>query len=379
MADVQGYTVLVVSTTDGKIVSELQPVDQPTWLRQINDPGTWQVKVQLGDLGNPSTERLRALVAPGRFCIAIVWGTWVAQAGPIVSYGIDDTSGTLTMTGPGLWGLFNRRLLTHPNWLPAPWTPISDTSADTNLTGTLPDIALSLVRNAVHMLYRPGSGLPVDIPANAGGGSNTRFYPGYDLVSVGQRLQELTQVENGPDVEFAPYLKGDGTLRWNLMVGNPYLIQPGSDVVFDYGSSLQSLSIDGDGSNLATSAFVKGSGNERTQLSAYATSTTLTDAGWPMIDYVDSSHSSATEQATLNGWAKADLALYGKATEQWHGIVRANSEPRLGTYWPGSFGKYNVIGHPWILDGQYQVRILGLANGRSAGEVTHVLEGRGGF
>lgn len=384
MTEILGYTAYVYSTTTGQIAgpSDLPLFDPPTWTRQINNNGSWQVKVAFG-AGGWSRDQLRGIAASCRFSVAIMWGDYVCQAGPITTYSVDDVAGTVTYAGGGLWTLLNRRLLHNPAWNPAT-AIIQDPTADQTITGQLWDIAAALVRNSVSWVYRPGSALPIDIPADSGtvpAGAIPRIYLGYDLVSVGQRLQELTQADFGPDVDFAPYkVVGSMTIRHRMVIGVPYIINTnGADVAFDYGTSLQKLSIDGDGSNIATTAWVKGAGNGSLQLSGMATSTTLTDNGWPALDFVDSAHTSATDPAILNGWARADLALYGKSVEAWKATVRADGVSPLGSYDCGYFCTYNLTGHPWQPDGQYRTRLLGMSNGPEANTVTHILHGRGGF
>jgi hypothetical protein len=385
MAD--GYSAVIYRTTTGQIVADIPVADQPTWTRQLNQAGSISsLKVLPGSPGTPDITRLRNLIVPKVFSAAVLWGDYVCQAGPILPYDEDDTSNMLLEFGTGsFWSILSDRLLHHPDWDPAS-KKITDASADLTITDSLPNIALTLVRGSVAWTHRAGSALPVDIPTNSTpAGTAAMTYYGYDMVSVGQRLTELTQLDKGPDIDFRPYLYSDATgryVRHEMRVGRAsdgYLVQPGTPPKFDYGSSLRAVKISGDGSSVATSAFVKGSGDQYTTLSGYATNTTLTELGWPAADFVDQNHIDATDQNQLTGWATADLALHGKATEQWTGYVDSNTEPRLGSYEPGTFGTYNITAHPWLPEGAYSVRILGLSSGRGNGEVMHILEGRGPF
>lgn len=378
------YTCYVYKTMTGQVVAELPLADQPQWSHQLNQSSTITVKVRSGDQGGLSLAKLYQLVVPKFFSLAILWGDYVCQAGPVLPYDIDDTSNTLLQLGAGdFWSLMAGRLLVNPTWNPAT-TRITDSSADTNLTDTLGNIALTLVRNTVTSI-RPGSALPVDIPANTGTGILLRNYPGYDMADVATRLKELTQESGGPDIDFQPYLVQDSTgryIRHAMRVGRAsdgYLVQPGTAPHFDYGTTLRAVKISGDGSNLATSTWVKGSGDKYSMLYGSSSNSALTDLGWPVSDFVDSNHISSTTQTQLDAWAAADLTVHGKASEQWTAYVDANLSPRLGAYDPGTFGVYNVTKHMWLPEQMYTGRILGLSNGRTAGEVTHIIEGRGPF
>jgi len=384
--DTSGYTCLVYKTTTGQIVADFPLADQPQWTRQINTASQMQVKIRPGDTGVPPRDRLYGLVVPKVFSLAILWDDYVCQAGPILPYSIDDTSSTLLQIGAGdFWSLLGTRLLHNPGWDPTA-ARITDTSADTSITDNLPNIALTLVRNAVNWTHRPGSALPLDVPDNGDNTGTTivtRTYPGYDMAYVGERLNELSQESAGPDIDFQPYLvTGSNYIRHRMRVGRAsdgHLVQPGNTPVFDYGSSLRALTISGDGKDVSTSAFVKGSGDKNTLMYGYAASTNLIDLGWPASDYVDNNHISASAQDQLDGWAAGDLALYGKAVEQWTGYVTCDVEPRLGSFEPGTFATYSITSHPWLPEGRYSVRIIGLSQGRGTGEVAHILQGKGPF
>ena len=61
-----------------------------------------------------------------------------------------------------------------------------------------------------------------EMPAPIAGG-NTRTYYGYEFATAGQRLSEITQVQNGPDVLFVPYFSAPNVIRHKMLIGNPTL------------------------------------------------------------------------------------------------------------------------------------------------------------
>jgi hypothetical protein len=375
----RAYTALAYDTVTGLVLYELELAAEPEWSSRINDVGGWKIQVPLD--GGPKTVRVREWCVPWRFSVAIVRGRGVptdtvCQAGPVIPYAPEADKAQHTVSGKGFWQLLNRRLLHARTWNPAA-APITDVSADLLINDSLPNIAINIVYHATSMVYRPGSALPLDYATLGPTGANTSTYHGYEMAYAGQRLQELTQVDGGPDVLFQPYLTvigGRRYIRHRMLVGNPWLTQPGVPLLFDYRSSLDRLTIAGDGSDQAGTAFVKGTGNEAGQLYGYATTTALTDAGWPMLDMVDSNHTSASEQPTLDGWARADVALYSSQPEQWQATVLADKNPRLGSYLPGHFADYNVKNHHWLRNGKYSYRILGISNGPTPDKVLHQLQ-----
>jgi hypothetical protein len=166
MADILGYTAFAYITTTGRIVgpAELPMMDAPTWSRQINNNGAWSIKCPLGN-STWTREQLRSIAAPGRFSVAILWGDYVCQAGPLTAYAVDDTAGTVTFSGGGLWTLFNRRLLMNKNWNPAAQPP-QDPSADLLLQGQLWDIAAALVRQSTCPSTSPLTPVRALLPAH---------------------------------------------------------------------------------------------------------------------------------------------------------------------------------------------------------------------
>lgn len=370
---------LAYETVSGRVWGEVDLAAEPEWSTRINDAGSWKITVPLH--GQARAAKVREWCIPWRYSIAIVRGRGVptdtvCQAGPIIPYAPDDNSPVHTVSGKGFWELLNRRMLHSRTWNPAA-ARITDPAADLVVNDSLPNVAINIAYHATSMTVRPGSALPLDFPALFPTGTNTRTYHGYEMAMSGQRLQELTQVDDGPDVLFQPYLTVIGGLRYirhRMLIGNPYLVQPGVPLLFDYRSTLVTLSIAGDGASQANTVFVKGTGNEAGQLYGYATDTSLISAGWPMLDMVDSNHTSASEQATLDSWASADVALSNSQPEQWQATVLADAEPRLGSYLPGHFADYSVKDHHWLRNGKYSYRILGISSSPERDKVQHQLE-----
>lgn len=372
------HTALAYDTVSGRVLYDIDLADEPNWSARINDVGDWKIVVPLG---GRRTDQVREWCVPWRFSVAIIRGRGVptdtvCQAGPIVPYAPDSDTPKNTVSGKGIWQMFNRRVLHNKGWNPAT-TRITDPSADISWTDSLPNLAIRIVAESTGYTYRPGSALPIDLPTYGPAGTNVRNYHGYEMAWSGQRLQEITQDDGGPDVLFQPYLTVVGGLRYirhRLLVGTPWLVQPGVPMLFDYRSSLVKLTIAGDGSDQADTAFVKGSGNEAGQLYGYARTSQPTTSGWPMLDMVDSDHTSTSEQPTLDGWAAADVALYSSQPEQWQAIVRADDEPRWGSYGPGHFASYSVKNHRWLRNGTYAYRILGVSNASDPDNVQHQLQ-----
>lgn len=375
MAAPHWYAKLYVVTTGQVVGGDLPTIDtpSPTWDQQINQQCAASAQTPIGHKGGLSRETLRTIVKPGRFGLAICYGTgtgsdYISQAGTIWSHNlVSENPAILRINGAGMWSMLNARVQ-----IPSTWTPsmgLTDARSVATYTGSYRDIAAAIIRNAVAR-----GQLPIDLPATPDGGTETETYNGFDLTSAGQRLSELTQQDQGPDVFFRPYFATPKTIRWQAMIGNPTINNAGNPLLFDHGSNLVTALPTSDGTGLATDSYVKGNGTQQAIAWAYANDVSLITGGWPLLDKVDTSHGDNAVQADLNGFAAADQALNGRTVETWDVTARIDGGCMLGSYGPGVTAAYAFTKHPWILPGRYDQRLLGLTNGQNIGEVKHIVQ-----
>lgn len=388
-ADNNVWYALVYENKTGAVVDDLPLIGVPQWQNLINTPncgGT--VTTPVGDGVTPLPEqykdalpvdKLRTYfeVGAGRFGVAVCYGTrlpsdWIAQAGPAwVATPSDDTATSdvpsVQIGFSGFWSLLQARIMAPANW--------------TNTTGigamaaygpsTLRDIARSMLTDALTR-----GTLPLDVPAALGdSGTNVRNYPVSDLAYLGQRLQELTQVQNGPDICFQPYFSAPGTIRHQALIGNPYLTVTSQPMVFDYGANLISVIPPASAAGMATRSYAKGAGTDAGSLVwGYSADATLENAGWPMLESVDGNHTTVITQTEIDGWAAANQAQNGRAVKAWAARVRLDGAAPAGSYAPGQAVVYNMQGHFWIPDGLYSQRLLGISNGPDDSSLAHILD-----
>lgn len=372
------FSATIFELKTGKIViRDIPIVGNPSFNRQINQEGSWGITVQVGDVSVPTTETLRSIFTPWRFGCAVAWDDqYIVQAGPVVTSQFNDTDYQIQVSGGGIWTLLNRRLTINPSYV---LTPTSQTGTFLNLTTgdlaygptSLSTIAKRLVSDSC---TRSGFALPIDYPADVTG-TAVRNYPIYDFAPLGQRLKELSQVEQGPDIDFAPYFdpSNPGYIRFQMRIGTPRLDSNTVPLVWDYGSGLRSVSIDSDGSSMVSGVFARGNGTERASLVTYSSDQTLVNNGWPATEIVVS-FSSVTDYTTLQGHATGAKNLYRLPVELWAAVVRADQLPELGTYNPGTLATLNMQGHAWVPDGGYQQRILGFTQGPATNELNLILQ-----
>jgi hypothetical protein len=359
------WRVLIAETVTGNIVSDCTPRDLPSFGRKVTDKGSWTVNVLPDDKANSGVD-FHLFTGVGKYSWIVLCGDFITQAGPVITYQYDENTRNLSVSGVGIQGLFDRRVLRNSG---GPPDNIVHVDNDLSITGkSLRGIAREIV---AANLAQTGYGLPIDLPT-AESGTNVRNYLGYDLAMVWDRLDELSKVDTGPEVDFRPYLTSTGNqIRWEMMIGSPTLGDQTSTAVWDYGAALGQIDVDVNGSaSPCTKAWVKGSGTERTLLVGYAADSSLVAQGYPPTDFVDNDHTSVINKSTLNTYATADLAQFSAPTETWKCTVRVDGttssgvfvSPALGAWSLGDAPLFGVAGHPWIKDGQYRRRILGYSN-----------------
>lgn len=373
MADLRdNWRVLIAETLTGRVRAEVASKDLPAFTRQLDDKGSWTVNVLPDDPGNAGLD-LHTYSEPGRYSWVIFYGVTPLQGGPVWTYSYDESTRTLAVSGTGMEGILDRRVLRNPAGNPAVIT-----GADNDLTFTnrsLHDIAALIM----YQIYTPES-YPVTVTVNTGAvttGTASRTYFGYDLSTAWQRLTELSNVDGGP--EFTIHIQpGTFPLRWVADIGNPYLFSntptwDPTQLVWDYGAAIGYIHVDVNGSSADCSrVWVKGSGSERTLLTGYADDATVRSNGMPLIEYIDNNFTSSTDLTALGAWATADLKRLKVPTETWQCAADIDGRDPTGRQLSPSVASIvsyvgypvtvGVQSHPWIPDGQYTRRLLGYSN-----------------
>ncbi|MEO6116017.1 MAG: hypothetical protein ABIP33_06495 [Pseudolysinimonas sp.] len=326
-----------------------------SWTDTLNAAGNVSCEVSLRDPVNRGLG-LFSSAAVGKSFLAAVDGNTILQAGPIWAHDYDRDSQSLKLTAAGMWSYFDHRVLLPILAGRLPTDPTTNSSYTTSYQG--------MVRNLVAQAQTASNGnVPVILPAEITG-TFVRNYLGSDLGFVGGRISELTQLQGGPDVKFSPQFTSDMLgVQWALLVGTPtqpLLFSP-LDVVFKPTAALTSISalkVNADGTSLASRAFGAGGRTADVVVETVSIDTTLLNAGYPLLEAVDSSHATVSDTATMQKYSD-ELVLRGKVPIQTWSFTHDASlaAPLIGTFSSGDFGKTRVHGDPYIPDGEYRLRI----------------------
>jgi hypothetical protein len=329
----------------GTVYGQVLPIDGK-WDDQVNTDSTQSITL---DLNDPETaaQNIRSLSTPARTFLAVVSGEHVLAAGPIWSRNYDASARTLEINSRGLMRYYDHRLILPTiartmsvnDWtVPDPdpektESRIPNPQLDTAYKGiSLDAIAKRLVRQAHGWV---GGAPPVifeaESPAKDGG--NERTYLGVDLKGVGEALDQIMDVENGPEIRFVPRWAGDShkRLEWVMSTGTsdqPMLV---SKKVVHWDMSIDEpvvfgLKIDEDAEAYGSIAWLTGGGqNDDTLVSRSYDGYNLA-LGSLLYELVDTSHSTVSRQETLDGYGRAMVAAGRYTTAQWSFSVIAEPQ-----------------------------------------------------
>lgn len=392
-------SVYVFELRTGRVIDKIPYIGAPNWDTALNAPGQWSVNVALrgpaqGAGLDPVT--FESLTNPYRFGWAITQGSNIWQAGPVVAEQWNGRE-SATVTGGGLWKVLNdKRVLVNPGR--AIRAVVTGTDADTVfgpsgyvpvIGGTVPagnqNLSLHTIAKRIvqTVTAEPGGDYPIVYPPDVAG-TSIREYPGYDLASPGQRLADLTQVIDGPELVFKPEFVDVVTkqnIQWRMQIGNPDLGLLTYPWAWDAGRALLAVTqFSTDGSAAVTRAFERGNGMNRDMPVGYADRpVNPLDNADVLLEDVGATHTSATDVNTLNGYAQNSVT-YGQAlTAQMTIRVRTAGDDGNGfqTRSPhqaevnlGDNGVLEIRRHRRLPDGAYFVRVIA----KSSADSPHTMD-----
>lgn len=293
---------------------------------------------------------------PWRCFLAVQVDQDIIEAGPIVSHEYDDTNGHLTVKAQGLRAIFSRREAVNNN---SSNPQASSLYYDQMSLGT---IGKRLVQQTMN---NPGGYLPIVLPADEPGTSE-RTYRGFDRSKIGEMLDNLSGVEDGPEFAFTPRLTADGNgVEWVMRSGTEgdrLLHQTGDDWIFDTTTrgAVGRVGAFSDASNRINSASVTGSGMDQATMISRKFDSGEWDRGYPLIEDTFS-HYTVTRQRTLDSKPAAYLQQGSAPWSTWSLVVRRDEFPILGSYQAGDWCQVLIRDdHPYLPGGWHRVRIASI-------------------
>jgi len=382
------------------------PVLRGPWDDRLHVAETIGVTV---DLNDPDVQALglRNSATPAQAFLAVVENQTVMAAGPIWTRDYDRPNRTLELGAAGLASLWDHRMIlpilaasigvdqfTIPDPLDATKT-IPNPALSTALLGmSLGTIAKRLVQQARTWT---GGNVPVVFQADEfvtdPTGAHDRTYIGANFKPVWEAIQDLMNVIGGPEVNFLPRFTSDNLgIEWLMQTGTeaqPLITSP-SVLAWDLTvpeSPISDFSIHEDASGMGSLAWQTGGSQNSMVLVARAYDATLVNANFPLLEKVDTSHSSVSVQGTLDGYAASDVLAGRTTNEVWSFTVRAYpvadsdgapSAPTVGDYTVGDFCDIFIapydpatgMNDPYLTEGgTFRMRIIGISGDEQGEEI----------
>lgn len=315
---------------------------------------------------------LRQNAAVGRSFLAIAEGDRILAAGPIWEHNYNDDTRRLSIEAEGMWSLLNRRYILPAavETLPLLITEGSDAGQPNPAVSTIFSGASwpAIVRGILEQGFtRAGGELPI-VFGDDGAGAHDKSYDAASFKSQGEAIGDLTELLDGPEVEFRPFFTSDGTaVEWRAMVGDdaqPEIASIGKPHLFDFSvakRSVRRLRVRSSAREMTSEAWGTGGRQAAVALVSRAASTALEDAGYPRLESLSNAHSTVELQSTLDGYTAADLQLGSGPTEWWEWETNIDQVPKLSSLWLGDYCTAVTRGNAYLPDGAYRRRIAAMS------------------
>lgn len=370
----------VADLTTGDRIQTL-PSSHVRWEQRILSPETISVDVTLKPRAHQRLD-LRNSTVEGKTALIVSDDDHVLGAGPIWERTYDDASMKWSAAAEGVWAMLDHRHILPPHVTAQNLVLQSgddegepNPAVATRFTArTWPQIVRGLIEQS---MSRPGGQLPFRFGPD-GTGAHDKGYDAASFKTVGEALDDLTKLVNGPEIVFTPRLI-DNRLEWLVQVGDDAKLEISSPTVhtFDFTAPLPSvrgLKVKSSGKQMASETWGTGGRSAAVGLFSRAESDRLHLAGFPRMELVSSAHSTVTEQATLDRYTEQDLVNASSPVEWWEWQTHADRHPRLADLRVGDYCVVKLQDNAYLPDGEYDRRIVALSGDSKTRWVTVVTD-----
>jgi hypothetical protein len=347
------------------------PARDGDWEIRRNREGSLSCDITLSSKAHRKLD-LRQNAAPGRTYLGIGEGSNILAAGPVWDHEYDDDTRRLRISAEGMWSMLNRRFI-----MPAAVETMSLllTSGDDEgkpnpavatlfTADTWPQIVKGILQQG---FSRAGGALPIVFGAD-GTGAHDKSYDAASFKTQGEALMDLTELVDGPEIEFRPRYTTDGKgLEWVAMVGDdaqPEIASIGAPHRFDFSVPLRTvrkLAVKMSARDMVSEAWATGGRQAAVALISRAASSALTDRGYPRMESVSAAHSTVDLQTTLDAYAKDDLALQSSPAEWWTFETNIDAVPRIGSFALGDYCDLIIRNNAYLPTGKHRRRIAAMS------------------
>lgn len=349
----------------GDILTDLDTISDE-WENRRNAPDDIKCVVDLADPDLRALD-LKNAASGNKNYIAKLIGDNVMAFGLLRKPRYDRAARTLELRGEGMGAYFRDRFvlpvaaLTNP--LIDPVTNEPNVLTNTTLSGwSLGTILKKVIQQSMTW---PGGNLPITFMTDEVGTHEDEFI-GASLTRIATVLDNYAARQNGPDWEFLPTLTSDRQ-------GITHLFRTGTEAQprlrsesihqFDYSvpePSIDNLITEIDSSDMSFLAWTTGGRSTGEALVASAYNSAPITAGYALFESIDTDHSNASEQATIQSYSNERIRTSAEPTEFWPFRIRTDASPYPGEYRVGDLCDVHVRDDDYIPDGTYRRAIASL-------------------
>ncbi|MGG7510962.1 hypothetical protein [Plantibacter sp. YIM 135249] len=366
----------VTDFATGRVLETL-PVESGSWSDPLNAAESMSASF---DTDDPDTRALDLwnLTTRGKHALGVAEGEVVLAYGPIWSAKYSRDSGTFDIDALGVASYFDHRNIipvvaktigVDKFVIPDP-TDASKTVANPAVGTYLKNLSYGTIakRWLQQAMAWTGGAIPLVFQADEVGVFERNF-EGADFKGIWEAINQLQNVEEGVETNFKTRFINNGlfveTLFETGTLAQPLITSTSKhrwDVTGEESPVTKFERVD-DATNLGSVAWNTGGRSQEKVLVARAVSDELVNAGYPLMELVDSAHTSVSEQSTLDTQSVRSLQVGSRPRETWSFDVRTDVEPLVGTYTTGDFCElaFAAGADPIVPGGDYQHRIVGLS------------------
>jgi hypothetical protein len=357
--------------TGGPIV-DLPVLEGATWSSQLNRPDAVGCTVTLNDtdalgldLRSASEPEKTVLLARTDDDNVVAWGV-------IDSRSWDDDARTVELSAAGIRSsYFGSTIIAPVSALTAPLMvagaggQVVNPALNTALSGlSLGSIGKRLVEARLAWPGAPSA--PFILPPDEAG-TRERNYLFSALKDIDSALDDLSNVENGPDFAFDAQRGPNGlSLLYVMRHGSEARPRIGTHAGVWNLADITGLKVTDDGTSIASASWGSAGKSAGSVLMSRRLNTALVAAGYPPRDLVDTSHNDVSVQATLDSYVAENLAYATGPDRSLSFTVRGDAKPGVGEFRPGDTVDIDVpADHPWLTGG-FTVRVTSISGDETA-------------
>lgn len=207
---------------------------------------------------------------------------------------------------------------------------------------------LDIARWLVSTSNNSSSTLGITVSTNMSGRIRDRTMFDYEFKTVGQELEQLSNLIDGFDWNVEVTKDANGVMLRKLVFSYPFAGAPreNTQLTFEYPGAITSFNLSEDAENSGNSVWAIGAGEGTEQVTANSQDPGQIRNGWPLIE-TSRSYKSVLSPITLQDHVNKDISRLRTPVTVFEVKVNPNKNPVLGQYRLGDWARF-IIEDPFL-------------------------------